>query len=79
MPPGDIHGSRPCAVTPLDPELIQAGNAVGSGRSGATWPRPFRRSAVPPFHNRIHSRRLDCGLVIGMHRSGAGLRFLSRD
>jgi hypothetical protein len=29
MPAGDIHESHPDAVTPLDPELIQVGDAVG--------------------------------------------------
>ena len=28
MPPGDIHESRPSAVTPLDPELIEVGDAI---------------------------------------------------
>jgi hypothetical protein len=29
MPPGDIHETRPCAVAPLDPEVIDVGDGFG--------------------------------------------------
>jgi hypothetical protein len=66
MPPGGIHGSRPCAVTPLDPELIQVGNGPPGTKRGTEL--MARRAASAQV-----------ALVIGTHRSGAGLRFLSRD
>jgi hypothetical protein len=44
MPPGDIHESRPGAVTPPDPELIQVGDAAGQRAQG----RGLLEGAVRP-------------------------------
>jgi hypothetical protein len=44
MPPGDIHESRPGAVTSMDSEVVQVGDAFGQRAQG----RGLSQGAVRP-------------------------------
>jgi hypothetical protein len=59
MPPGGIHESRRHAVTPLNPEMIQVGDAVGQRAQwrglleGSVWPVSIVKVLVLPQHHLI--------------------------